>query len=757
MSVEETNRVRAMLGLKPLNVGGDKKTTADEVAVENMRRKREEEEKAKELREVEARLRRARTKRQLKEKLKGETLGEVKEGEEEVASAADWVKRSRKKAVEMEEERLLAKQRERILEEQDMELAGGGGPKASGYDADNLAGMKVTHGAEAFEAGDSVILTLKDQGILEEDEHGKVTGLAKEDDELENVAIKEAERRNELQKEAIRAKRGAYQAYDDEEFEGEIGPGAKRKVLSHYDEAKKEGPRLTLGQGGTARDGGSAGAARGEGNGNSGKVKESLKVDLKDASEYFTTEEMVKLKKPKKMRKKRLRKREEAGASSSLGLEAAIQDSSNSSAIGGEKGADHGSRAARAAKALASEAGESSNSNKRFERAVERAGARASEKLADSFSKPAVALETKSAPPPSADPMAFAEELDTDLGVSLARARRLVQMKDKARERKARDVGEVVREAMQRQIKAEPVESGGSQAAAAGVLGLSVKREDENGGAVVFTSTTEFTSRLEATLEERKRDNIAAAEAKQKKQQQQQRRSAGESMDVDMEEEENESAAAEAEASKKKSRWTTKREGEEDDEEPDAEELEEMLEGAQDGDSDEDEQMGFLHKQPRAMDGVAATLALLRPTGVLTEKFQKSGRAKDARKFHGETGETREERESGAKLEYRDKWGRELTRREAWRNVCYHFHGYGSAAKKQEKRIKQVEEEKKKERAMDLQRLKTLQQTQAITKQAYVVVQGGSQVGAALPPPPSVASAGLDLKKQGRVKGEAKP
>lgn len=43
----------------------------------------------------------------------GETLGEVREGEEEVASAADWVKRSRKKAIEMEEERLLAKQRSR--------------------------------------------------------------------------------------------------------------------------------------------------------------------------------------------------------------------------------------------------------------------------------------------------------------------------------------------------------------------------------------------------------------------------------------------------------------------------------------------------------------------------------------------------------------------------------------------------------------------------------------------------------------------
>lgn len=38
------------------------------------------------------------------------------------------------------------------------------------------------------------------------------------------------QRRKELQKEAIRAKRGPYQAYDDEEFEGDIGPGAKRKV-----------------------------------------------------------------------------------------------------------------------------------------------------------------------------------------------------------------------------------------------------------------------------------------------------------------------------------------------------------------------------------------------------------------------------------------------------------------------------------------------------------------------------------------------
>lgn len=54
---------------------------------------------------------------------------------------------------------------------------------------------QVTHGADAFEAGDSVILTLKDQGILDEDEHGQAKGLADHEDELENVNMKETEAR----------------------------------------------------------------------------------------------------------------------------------------------------------------------------------------------------------------------------------------------------------------------------------------------------------------------------------------------------------------------------------------------------------------------------------------------------------------------------------------------------------------------------------------------------------------------------------
>lgn len=58
-------------------------------------------------------------------------------------------------------------------------------------------------------------------------------------------------------------------------------------------------------------------------------------------------------------------------------------------------------------------------------------------------------------------------------------------------------------------------------------------------------------------------------------------------------------------------------------------------------------------------------------------QIHRAGRAKDMRKFIGEVEETRKQREDGVKLEYRDEWGRECTRKEAWRNLCYQVtHGW---------------------------------------------------------------------------------
>jgi hypothetical protein len=43
---------------------------------------------------------------------------------------------------------------------------------------------------------------------------------------------------------------------------------------------------------------------------------------------------------------------------------------------------------------------------------------------------------------------------------------------------------------------------------------------------------------------------------------------------------------------------------------------------------------------------------------------------------------------TGVKLEYRDEFGRKLTQKEAFRQICYRFHGYGPGKKAKEKRLK---------------------------------------------------------------------
>ena len=94
-SVEETNRIRAMLGMKPLNV--ETKMNEERVAVDNFRNKAEKEKKSREAEELRLKLEKAKEKRVDKERLAGAGLSEIgKEAEDtSLLSAADWVKRSR--------------------------------------------------------------------------------------------------------------------------------------------------------------------------------------------------------------------------------------------------------------------------------------------------------------------------------------------------------------------------------------------------------------------------------------------------------------------------------------------------------------------------------------------------------------------------------------------------------------------------------------------------------------------------------------
>ena len=75
-------------------------------------------------------------------------------------------------------------------------------------------------------------------------------------------------------------------------------------------------------------------------------------------------------------------------------------------------------------------------------------------------------------------------------------------------------------------------------------------------------------------------------------------------------------------------------------------------------------------------------LHALHHTGELGKSEELAGRAKDGRVVDPSA------KVDGVKLEYRDEFGRKLTQKEAFRQICYRFHGYGPGKKAKEKRLK---------------------------------------------------------------------
>jgi U4/U6.U5 tri-snRNP-associated protein 1 len=115
-------------------------------------------------------------------------------------------------------EKDLAARRARDMEEADREAYGEG----------DLTGLKVAHDMEDLEAGEDIILTLKDSKVLEGEE-----------DELQNVNIADLER-DKAAKDRKRKANATYQGYDDDEFtEGRIGK--KAAVLDKYDDGFDSG------------------------------------------------------------------------------------------------------------------------------------------------------------------------------------------------------------------------------------------------------------------------------------------------------------------------------------------------------------------------------------------------------------------------------------------------------------------------------------------------------------------------------------
>ncbi|KAL7418367.1 hypothetical protein Q5752_006825 [Cryptotrichosporon argae] len=231
LTLEETNKVRISLGLAP--IGGDvdaagagadgaEDSLADQadVAEANYAERRAAEKRAREEAEIKERIEKSRNRVALNAKLKGSTLADA--GKDDALSAKSWLKQQKKRAKRHAEDALEKKRREQ--EEQD----------AMVYDERDLAGLKVAHGADDFETGEDVVLTLKDSRVLGDDE-----------DELQNVNLADYAA-DAAHKERKRKAAEQYTGYDDDEFE-EGRVGRKAEILGKYDDAFATGKVRTEG------------------------------------------------------------------------------------------------------------------------------------------------------------------------------------------------------------------------------------------------------------------------------------------------------------------------------------------------------------------------------------------------------------------------------------------------------------------------------------------------------------------------------
>lgn len=682
-SVEETNRIRALLGLKPLNASSNK----DKEALQNFRLKQESDKKNKEANEVRERIEKSRTKRLLNAKLEGKSLGEINDDDDNaLVSASDWVKRSRVKEVTSKE--LIKKKSLDISNKYDEEE----NINEEKYNSKQLKGMSLMHSIDDFDSGRDVVLTLADSNILDEDENGHMIGINDGPDVLENVNLAENDRRLDREKREKRNKQPLYKAYDDDEF---LDGGSKKSYLSHYDAEKKEGPKTILGDSGefiNIRDNNNknnindletTGMTLGK-----KKIPQSLQMeDSKVASEYFTKQEYSTFDKPKVKKVRKIRKKineEDEKINIEKLISADINDENN-----------HGSRKKSNSFSTMIQIEE----NKRKE-SYNAAKERSNEKTN------VIHQQNNSISKNVTNEIIIDIEDDAEISQSLARARKLALIQRQQKEDNLNngdnnfsDKGAIL---IRNSINQNQIKTGSEMSTNAldEEVDIDGRRAD---GSLVFTSTTEFSARLQARLTEQSRVRTENS-LKQSS-------LLGSSSSL------NDMDDGEAEIKV---------------ENIDGEDIDMDIYNNSDDDDKDDayDNMGFagLKQTKETINmGISGALAMMRSSGDLNKKEELSGRAKDGRAFDPSSND------HGVKLEYRDEFGRKQTQKESFRQLCYRFHGYGAGVNKRDKKINQQREQEKANSSkisIDCGTMKSLVRAQEATGQAHFTVQGGNNINA---------------------------
>ncbi|XP_052895263.1 U4/U6.U5 tri-snRNP-associated protein 1 [Anopheles moucheti] len=702
LSIEETNKLRAKLGLRPLEVGTGSKATDSSGAKgseqENSEKLKDDwgefyHKPAKNLSEktheekIRDKLKERREKRAIEEKLKRlKTLGE----EDDVDDLKNWVAKTRDKDRLKKE----AEERARLLDQMDEELVSGGPDmdssgragssrrratnKGSYHDRD-LEGLRVEHDVEAFTEGRQVILTLKDANVLDE-EAG---------DTLVNVNMMDDERyKRNVENRKANPQHYGYDVYCQDDVD-EYGMPKQREVLGKYNEEIEGQRKSSFVIGSNAEQ-----EAQEKRRLLEIKTKlEKKKLDslettpLTLVSDYFTETELSSFKKPKKKVRKIRQKLRADDLLASLPAE--------------ESMADLGSRSRR-----------NERSGTRAVTTEDRKSIRArAAEILDTDDTPAMPEDLSSVK------LEDTVEDDEDLQAALQKARRLKQKE--AIISKALPIDP---ERIKSEVKEEP-DSGG---------------ELDHHGAMLLNSTAEFCRTLGdiptyGTAGNREEDPNEMMDFE--------RDSASDRDGMESDPEEGPSRRHNH-SSQHSGTWNSVNTEQE---QEDNREL-------------KVEEVAILDEEPDVALSVAGALKLAQSKGYLER--EESNRPSNARfahlqaqnysiedKNYGEENDkySRRDRYAGpitefkeketfkpnVKLEYIDDNGHLLTPKEAFRYLSHKFHGKGPGKNKVEKRLKKSEQEglMKKMSSTDtpLGTLNMLQAKQKETQSPFIVLSGTKQ------------------------------
>ncbi|KAL1213043.1 SART-1 family protein DOT2 [Cardamine amara subsp. amara] len=593
---------------------------------------------------------------------------ERKKKVEDASDALSWVARSRKIEEKRNAEKQRAQQLSRIFEEQDNLNQG---ENEDGEGGAHLSGVKVLHGLEKVVEGGAVILTLKDQSVLAD---GDVNN---EIDMLENVEIGEQKRRNEAY-EAAKKKKGIY----DDKFNDD--PGVEKKMLPQYDEpTTDEGIFLDAKGRFTGEAEKKLEELRKRIQGQTTNTFEDLNSSAKISSDYFSHEEMLQFKKPKK--KKQLRKKEKLDLS-------ALEAEAIASGLGTEDlGRKDGRRQAMKEEKERSEYEKRSNA---YQEAIAKAD-EASRLLRRETGQPIKREEDEN--------MVLADDAE-DLYKSLEKARRLAFIKKE--------------------------EAGSGPQAIAHLVAASINqttddnsttRDETQENTVAFTEMEDFVWGLQRDEDVQK----------------------PESEDVFMEEDE----APEVPVVPVKVK----------EEHPDG--LTKVKDTDMDAAGVSSDTKGITPDETihevAVGKGLSGALKLLKDRGTLKEKVEWGGRNMDKKKsklvgiVDDDGGKESKERFKDIRIERTDEFGRTLTPKEAFRLLSHKFHGKGPGKMKEEKRMKQYQEELKlkqmKNSDTPSQSVQRMREAQAQLKTPYLVLSGHVKPGQTSDPQSGFATVEKDV------------